>query len=126
MSYCRFSSDDFKSDVYVYEDITGGWTIHVASSRIIGDIPKIPKLTEISTDDFMKTYKKQMKFLKTAKRKKIELKYDGETFNTESPIDCAIQLIKIKEEGYHIPNGVIDTLINEDMPKINQGEPECQ
>lgn len=33
MSYCRFSSDNWKSDVYVYEDVGGGWTTHVAMRR---------------------------------------------------------------------------------------------
>ena len=40
MSYCRFSSEDFSSDVYCYADCSGGFTTHVASNRIIGDIPK--------------------------------------------------------------------------------------
>jgi len=35
MSYCRFSCDDGKSDVYVYE-IAAGWVTHVASHRIVG------------------------------------------------------------------------------------------
>ncbi len=34
MSYCRWSSDDGQCDVYVYEDVAGGWTTHVASRRI--------------------------------------------------------------------------------------------
>lgn len=29
MSYCRWSSDNFKCDVYVYADVSGGWTTHV-------------------------------------------------------------------------------------------------
>lgn len=33
MSYCRFSSDGFNCDVYVYEDCAGGWTTHVAANR---------------------------------------------------------------------------------------------
>lgn len=27
MSYCRWSTDDFKCDLYIYEDVAGGWTI---------------------------------------------------------------------------------------------------
>ena len=28
MSYCRWSSDCHQSDVYVYEDVKGGFTTH--------------------------------------------------------------------------------------------------
>lgn len=43
MSYCRFSSDNWMSDVYVYEDVMGGWTTHVASRRrLFGPVPDIP------------------------------------------------------------------------------------
>ena len=31
MSYCRWSCDDFKSDVYVWHDISGGWMTAVSS-----------------------------------------------------------------------------------------------
>lgn len=33
MSYCRWSSDHFECDAYVYEDVSGGWTTHVAGRR---------------------------------------------------------------------------------------------
>lgn len=35
MSYCRWSCLDFKSDVYVYANINGAWTIHVAGNRVL-------------------------------------------------------------------------------------------
>ncbi len=37
MSYCRFSTDCFRCDVYAYADVAGGWTIHVAARK--RDIP---------------------------------------------------------------------------------------
>ena len=40
MSYCRFSSDDYGCDAYVYEDVSGGFTIHLAGRRYLGDVPK--------------------------------------------------------------------------------------
>ena len=33
MAYCRFSSDFFECDAYVYEDVNGGWTTHIAERR---------------------------------------------------------------------------------------------
>lgn len=43
MSYCRFSSDNHRSDVYVYDDdLTGGIAICVAAERLV--LPPIPSL----------------------------------------------------------------------------------
>ena len=42
MSYCRWSSDNWKCDLYCYEDVSGGITTHVAGNRIVGDIPEAP------------------------------------------------------------------------------------
>lgn len=35
MSYCRWSSMNWRCDVYVYEDVNGGWTTHIARNRVI-------------------------------------------------------------------------------------------
>lgn len=42
MSYCRWSSMNWMCDVYVYEDVSGGWTTHVAGRRRV--IPPIPDI----------------------------------------------------------------------------------
>jgi hypothetical protein len=39
MSYCRWSSDFGECDVYVYEDVNGGWTTHVAGRRLKHRVP---------------------------------------------------------------------------------------
>src|SRR5687767_6611694 len=39
MSYCRWSTDDFQCDLYCYEDVSGGFTTHVAGRRKIWDAP---------------------------------------------------------------------------------------
>ena len=42
MSYCRFSSMNWRSDVYVYEHVAGGFTTHVAGRRrFIQPIPDL-------------------------------------------------------------------------------------
>lgn len=40
MSYCSFSSMNWRCDVYVYEDTTGSWTTHVAGRRRA--VPPLP------------------------------------------------------------------------------------
>lgn len=42
MSYCRWSSMNWMCDVYVYEDVSGGWTTHVAGNK--RKFPPIPDL----------------------------------------------------------------------------------
>ena len=49
MSYCRWSTDNFKCDLYCYEDVNGGFTTHVASNR-----PSPPYPYEGSYDEFFK------------------------------------------------------------------------
>ena len=42
MSYCRWSSMNWRCDVYVYEDCSGGWTTHIAGRRRA--IPPVPDI----------------------------------------------------------------------------------
>lgn len=43
MSYCRWSSDNWRCDVYVYESCSGGWLTHVAGQkRVLPPIPDLP------------------------------------------------------------------------------------
>ena len=51
MSYCRWSSDHFECDVYVYEDCSGGWTTHVAGRRRKNKLPDEIKAMYPSRDD---------------------------------------------------------------------------
>jgi hypothetical protein len=39
MSYCRWSSDFFECDVYVYANVSGAWTTHVAGRRLKHRVP---------------------------------------------------------------------------------------
>jgi hypothetical protein len=39
VSYCRWSSGFGECDVYVYADVRGGWTTHVASRRLKHRVP---------------------------------------------------------------------------------------
>ncbi len=114
MSYCRFSSDNFKCDVYVYEDISGGYTIHIATSKIIGNAPELPNITKVSSNEYFKAYKAQMKFMDTVKRKKIGLPQDGKTFNVATTKECADKLLELKAIGYSVPQYAIDSLIEEE------------
>jgi len=58
--------------------------------------------TEENEQEFFKQHKAQMKFLETAERKPIGLKYDGQTF-----YDCKERFLSrlemLRAEGYRFP-----------------------
>lgn len=110
MSYCRFSSDNWKSDVYCYSDCRGGITTHVAGNRIVGDVPKVPSITKTNFKEWAGAHKRQEKFLETVKRKPIGLKYDGEDFNDPDEAAFLDRLLELKSVGYHVPEYVIEDL----------------
>jgi hypothetical protein len=107
MSYCRWSSDSWKSDLYVYEDVSGGWTIHVAGNRIIGDVPPLDYST---AEKLGETYRAQMAVLKDLGRAPIGLPQDGCTFHLASPGECADRIEDLAAIGYHVPPGVVEAL----------------
>lgn len=119
VSYCRWSSDDFACDVYVYEDCGGGWTTHVARFKTVGDVPKTPPMHSDGIDskawiaEYMAAHNAQMAFLETAERAPIGLPFDGETFNDPTPGQCADRLELLRGLGYCVPQYAIDELREE-------------
>jgi len=114
MSYCRWSSDDFQCDVYVYEDCRGGFTTHVAGSRPVFAEPLPPKID--SRTDFSAWFARGAvvrKMLKTAGREFIDLPHDGETFNDATAALCADRLETLRRMGYNVPQRAIDALREE-------------
>lgn len=119
MSYCRWSSDDYNCDLYCYEDVRGGFTTHVANTRIVGDVPKLawPKsspATEEEIAEFLKSNKIQREFFDDCKREKITLPYAGETFNDSDLESFRDRLLMLREVGYRFSDGVLEA-IEEDM-----------
>jgi len=116
MSYCRWSSDNFRCDVYVYEAEYGGFVIHVAKGRHTADtpVPEIPSnWHEIDPQDFLKAHMAQMAWLDKAVVIPIGLPHDGESFNFDTAADCATKLEELKALGYQVPQYAIDNLKEE-------------
>lgn len=83
MSYCRWSSMDYQCDLYIYDDVSGGLTVHVAAGRLAGTDPYVFE--------------------------PIGLSRDGETFY-EATIELVESLLA---EGYRAPADLLDTLREE-------------
>ena len=115
MSYCRWSSDDFQCDVYVYEDVGGGWTTHVAGNRIAGKLTPVGPFPEDKADmgAWFERHNTQMAELEKMERKPIGLPHDGESFNDPTPGECADRLESLRALGYNVPQYAIDNLREE-------------
>ena len=79
MSYCRFSDDNFKCDVYAYEHCDGWFQIHVAGNRFVDKIPNFPSVNQ-SSEEFNGLYKERQRVIDKSARVDIDLMYAGESF----------------------------------------------
>lgn len=113
MSYCRWSSDDFQCDVYVYESIDGTWITHVASNRPVINREGLPPIIDGDFLSYHTRSEEVMKRLHACERVDIGLPHDGKTFCDETAKDCADTLAMLKEMGYNVPQRVIEELNEE-------------
>lgn len=118
MSYCRFSSNDFQCDVYVYADVTGGFTTHVAGNRVVfgRELPEVVALNgEADAVRWYARHKQVMEMIDESKRESIDLPHAGGTFNDHDANECANRLESLRELGYRVPQYAIDALRQEGL-----------
>jgi hypothetical protein len=113
VSYCRFSSDDWKSDVYCYEAISCGFVVHIAGNRVLGEIPATPPMTKENIPAYMEAHKAQMAFLDKCERAPIDLPHAGGSMDFDDAGSCADGLEMLRGLGYHVPQYAIDALREE-------------
>lgn len=116
MSYCRFSTDDYRCDLYIYDDCNGGITTHVAGSRYAADTP-IPEIPEgwhrLPAAEMQAMWDAQAEWIKAARLEPIALPHAGESFYN---LDADQTLERVKEMrrlGYNFPDFVITALEEE-------------
>jgi hypothetical protein len=115
MSYCRWSSDNFQCDVYVYAS-KEGWATHVANSRSEPS-PSFPwwamSIPILSTIAWRIWSKRSKQWSANRTLTPIGLSRDGQSYYDDCPICCADRLQEMKEEGYLVPQYTIDELREE-------------
>jgi hypothetical protein len=140
MSYCRFSSDNYRSDVYVYSNGEESYHTHVAGNRLL--ISPIPQWPHRWMPPFGAAWNKDIRqleypnkalalcatifynavtsynrlhhwSLRVIPRISIKDTMAGESFTDNSIGECIIRLIDLRARGYHIPQGAIDRLTEE-------------
>jgi hypothetical protein len=123
MSYCRWSSDDYQCDLYVYESAEG-FVIHVASKRYVfkEDLPPpLPKMPENTTGKEWEIWsyawvcRGQLvsKMLDDAEMVTIGLPHDGESFVRMDAAEAADQVAKLRALGYNAPERLEEDLMAE-------------
>lgn len=111
MSYCRFSCDNWKSDVYCYES-EQGFEIHIASKRLVGTPPEVPSLADIAGDSeaaraWSVARRKQHEWLEKAEYRPIGLEHDGESCTMPNLEEFIRKLLYLRSLGYYIPEHAI-------------------
>jgi hypothetical protein len=141
MSYCRFSSMNWRCDVYVYQDVAGVWVTQAAGRRrIFAPIPDLPLMRlprfggtsnhETRRMDYPSRWhalgarivfgfaafwhnRIHMASLRLIPLRQITLPFAGETFVEDNPSDCADLLELLRSAGYVVPQDAIDELREE-------------
>lgn len=113
MSYCRWSSDNMKSDVYAYEDCSGGYTIHIRNSHPINAeiLPDFPK--EITGENVLRWHNERRKVIDDLIYKPIGLDYDGQTVVCSEIEDLHRTLVCLRDIGYYVPDVAFDMIEEE-------------
>ena len=111
MSYCRFSTDGFQCDAYVYES-DAGYITHVASRRRVNPVREIDFTSPETMAATIDSYNADLRDPDT-EYKYITLPDAGITFVHDTPAECAENLLRLKRLGYRIPQDAIDELMAE-------------
>jgi hypothetical protein len=112
MSFCRWSDDDFQCDIYAYESEMG-FEVHVAANRVVGPVPHLPNILKVSNKEFSDALKKQLEYLRNAERRKIGLRYDGQSFSFDTIQEMLEKLEQLKSVGYNVPERVLENIRTE-------------
>jgi hypothetical protein len=112
MSYCRFSDDNWKSDVYAYES-DRGFELHIASIRRVGDIPALPSILDVGTEEFVEAYQAHMTAVSAAERVPINGPHDGKSFTFGTLQELFYCLTQLQADGYHVPDFTFEAIKEE-------------
>ena len=112
MSYCRWSSQNWTSELYCFEG-ADSFVTHIAMNKIVGDVPEEPNILNTPFREWEAAHKAAMDFMETAEHHKIGLPHDGETFYDPTLEEFLARLLYLKEVGYKFPDYVIEEVKQE-------------
>lgn len=116
MSYCRWSSDNGYCDAYVYQSTGGGYVTHIAGRRRPPGAPVDPHSLVrqgCSYEEFKAAENAREEWGKANPLVDIDHPESGTSFYHAGPKECADNLIRLRGEGFAIPQYAIDELLEE-------------
>lgn len=112
MSYCRWSTDDFQCDLYIYESCHGGYSINIASRRRMYHEPLPPPINFV--DDLQGWFSRQQSVMRMPyDMVDIDLEHTGKSFTLDTPAEVITFLGELRALGYIFPDDVIESLQEE-------------
>ena len=114
MSYCRFSTNDYQCDLYVYATDEDLYQIHVAAYRRVFASPLPPpvKLTPDTLEAYTTRELLVQEMVRDAEFERIVLPLAGEHF-CEDAEETARVLEMLRDFGYRFPCSIIEEIRNE-------------
>lgn len=124
MSYCRFSTHNFKCDLYVYQHCGGYYSIHVAANKAWWHVPEF-MYSRLSMFLILRGWKKLNAVLwKLARpydiaarwinawspRHYYKSEHAGKTYKTASAEEAVRILHKLRDAGFWFPDQVIEAI----------------
>jgi hypothetical protein len=106
MAYCRWSTEDFECEVYAYQDIAGGFTIHLASNRRLGSGTPPPSACDLTTEEFLTALDKWT----TTNFAPLELPQAGDTIRVATLGEFLAQMQQLRKIGYQFPDYVLEDI----------------
>lgn len=122
MSFARFSSDDFTSDVYAYVDANDNMiTLHIAAARHNFDRSKLPGITadprkdiQLYSEEWLQHHTALMQAIHSSEDMIIyEDEYAGRSYFQLTAEEAIALLDKLEQRGYHIPDGTREAIEEE-------------
>lgn len=147
MSYCRWSSNHGECDVYVYHNVSGAWTLHVAGRKPKHKVPDHIKniypsfsdpamVPRVFADAYMAAHKAEEAWRRTLPgheikghwfidddqyRSLLEIGPEaGQSYDFDGPGECAAFMKVLQNKGFMVPQCAIDALLEEQRDIDNE------
>ena len=115
MSYCRFSDDNFRCDFYAYAD-RQGYTLHVAGSRMLNDLPPSPLTLEslkLPSEEWEELNREWREALETAASEDINLPGAGGYHRLKTLEELRDMIVDLTGRGFRAPEWLLPSLQEE-------------
>lgn len=114
MSYCRWSTESPRSDIYCYESDVG-YEVHVTRCRRVLplDLPPPVPFDGDHIAEWVARREVVAQMLDAAPLVPIGLPHDGESWCVRMPGEAADLLARLRDIGYDVPDSAIEALREE-------------